>query len=81
MVAERLVILHKLSTSFLVQATLRKWHDQQALDDFEDVLQGPLRRVPVSLQGVNADVARRHSDVRMEYLRQKESFGRALREA
>ena len=74
MLAERVIVVHELSTGLLVQTGLREGNDQKALDDLKDVLEGPLGWVPVSLQRVDTDFTRVLRDVRMEYLSQEETF-------
>ncbi len=75
------IIVHELASSLLIQARLGEGNDQKAANDLKNVLQRPLGWVPVALQGVHADFARVLSDVRMVYLRQKETFRGAHREA
>ena len=76
--AEGIVVVHELTAGLLVQTRLREGHNQETLDNFEDVLQGPFSRIPVSLQGVHADFTSVHGDVWMEYLGQEEAFRGAL---
>ena len=78
--AERIIVIHKLATSLFVQTRFRERHYQKTLDDLEDVAEGPLGGVPVALQRVHADFARVHRHVRVENLRQEVPFGGALRE-
>ena len=46
---EWLVVVHKVSACFLVQTWLWEGNNKQASNDFEDVLEWPFRRVPISL--------------------------------
>lgn len=56
-VSEKFIVaFHKLSASFFVQGALWKGDNQQALNNFENVRERPLRRVPVLLQGVDTDL-------------------------
>jgi hypothetical protein len=53
-ISEKLLIaFHELTSSFLIQTTLREGHDQQALDDFENIGKRPITRVPILFQCVN----------------------------
>ena len=78
---ERFIVIHELATSLLVQTRLREGHDEQAPDDFEDVLERPLAGLPVSLQGVDTDLSGGGGDVRMENFGHEEALRGVLWEA
>ena len=78
---ERFIVVHELATSLLVQTRLGKGHDQQAPDDLENVLEGPLAGFPVSLQGVDADLSCRGCYVGVENFREEEALWGVLGEA
>jgi hypothetical protein len=80
-IAKGIVVFHELTTGLFVETRLWKGNNKQALDDFENVLQRPLRWVPVPLEGIYADVSRRRGHVRMENFGEKETFWRASGEA
>ena len=80
MLAERLIVMHELSSSLLIETALWKWNNQQTLDHFKYVSKGPLGRIPVSLQGVYTDLPRWLGYVWMENLRHKVALWRLLRE-
>jgi len=67
---ETIVVLHELFACLLVERALREGHDQEALDDLEDIAETPLLHVPVFLEGGHADVPRR-AHVRVEDLGQE----------
>jgi hypothetical protein len=77
---ERVIIVHELSTSLLIETRLWEWYDKQAPDNFENVLERPLGGGPISLQSVDADFTRVNSNIWMENLCHKESFWCTLRE-
>ena len=52
-----LVILHDQLAGGLVEGALGEGYDEQALDHLQDVVERPGSRVPVLLQGVDADLA------------------------
>ena len=72
MLTEGVVVVHELATGLLIQAGFGEWDNQKAFYDLEDVLEGPLGRVPVSLQSVHADFTGILSNVRMENFGQEE---------
>lgn len=61
-----LIVLEEHLARVLVQRTLGERYDEQAFDDFEDVVEGPGCGVPVFLEGVDADLSF-FGDVGMEY--------------
>ena len=73
---EVLVVFHELSPGLLVERALRERNNEEALDDLEDVRQGPHLRVPVSLERVHADLARANCHIRVEDLRHKVTYSR-----
>ena len=68
MLAEAAIVVHELTAGFLIQTGLWEGHDQQTLNDLEDVLQRPLCRIPVPLERVHADFTRVLRHVRVENL-------------
>ena len=78
---ERFIVVHEFATCLLVQTRLREGHDQQAPDDLKDVLEGPLARLPVSLQGVDAYLSCSGGDVGVENFREEEALWGVLGEA
>ena len=80
LVEKLLVVFHELSTGLLIQSRFWERHDQQTFDCLENVSQRPSRWIPVTLQGIYANVAIRGCYIWMKDLCQKESFWWFLRE-
>jgi hypothetical protein len=62
-----LVVLQEHFSGILVQSTLSERNDQEALNNFKDVVERPGCGVPIFFESVHTDLAF-FGDVRMEYL-------------
>ena len=51
------IVVHEHLASLLVERTFGEGHDEQALDDLQDVGDRPLLGVPVLLESVHTDLA------------------------
>lgn len=67
MFEEQVVVVHEFAASLLVKGRFRKWNQEQTLDDFKNVLQIPLSRLPVLFECVDTNVTVAGCDVRVEY--------------
>ena len=74
-----IVTLHEQLSSLIIQATLRKWVDQEASNDTQDMRKARLWR-PILFQSVDANGAGRHVDIWVVNFGQKESPRRRGRE-
>ena len=52
-----LVVLHEHLTRLLVECALGEGDDEETLDHLEYVVEGPGHRIPILLQGINADLS------------------------
>ena len=79
LLAELIEAVHEEAASLLVECALRERHNQQTPDRLQYFAYVPLLRIPVSLERVYADFARRLCHVRVEDLRQEVSLRWRLR--
>lgn len=79
-VAEPLVVLHKLFASFFIERGFWKRNYKQASNGLKNVGKWPSWWVPVLLESIYANVARRLSHVRVKNFGQEVPLRRCLRE-
>ena len=54
---EIIITFHKLSACFFIETALWKWHNEETLNDLEDMGKRPACGIPVFLQSVNTDLS------------------------
>ena len=51
------IVIHKHFTCLLIKSTFGEGYNQQAFDDLKNVVNGPVFRVPIFFESVDADFA------------------------
>jgi len=64
---ELIVAFHEQSPCFFVKGTFWEWNYEKTLDNLENMGEGPLSWVPVSLQRIDANLTGGRGDIGMEY--------------
>ena len=77
---ELVIALHEEAAGFLVERALGERHDEEALDNAENVSKTPLLRIPIPFESIDANVAGGSGHIRVEDLRQEVALWGSLGE-